>query len=242
VRAVLPFIRTPTLVVRREGDVATNAKHSHYVAEHIPGARLVELPGRDNLVFVGDTDAPLAVFEEFVLGARPPREAERILATVLFTDIVASTERAAEVGDRTWARMLDEHRAMVRAELALHGGREIKTLGDGFLATFDGPARGVRCALAIAERSGDAGMPVRAGLHTGECELDGDDVSGIAVHIAARVMGEAGTGEVLVSRTVADLVAGSGLGFASRGARELKGVPGEWELFAAQEALAAART
>jgi class 3 adenylate cyclase len=138
--------------------------------------------------------------------------------------------------------MLEAHRTVVRAELALHGGREIKTLGDGFLATFDGPARGVRCALRVAERSGDAGMPVRAGLHTGECERDGDDVTGIAVHIAARVMGQAGAGEVLVSRTVADLVAGSGLGFSSRGPATLKGVPGEWELFAAQEALAAART
>ena len=242
VRSVLPFIRTPTLVVRREGDLSTDPRHARYVAEHIPGARLLELPGRDNLVFVGDMEAPLAAFEEFVLGARPPRETERILATVLFTDIVSSTERAAEVGDSAWARMLDEHRTVVRAELALHGGREIKTLGDGFLATFDGPARGVRCALRIAERSEEAGMPVRAGLHTGECERDGDDVSGIAVHIAARVMGQAAAGEVLVSRTVADLVAGSGLAFAPRGPRELKGVPGAWELFAAQEALAAARS
>jgi len=242
VRPLLPLIRTPTMVARREGDVATDARHARYVAEQIPGARYTELPGRDNLIFVGDIAQALGDMEEFLVGARPPVEPERILATVLFTDIVASTERAAEMGDREWAQALDEHRAMVRAELALHAGREVKTLGDGFLATFDGPARGIRCALRIAARSEEAGMPVRAGLHTGECERDGDDVSGIAVHIAARVMSEARPAEVLVSRTVADLVAGSGLSFSSRGARALKGVPGEWELFEAQEALAAARS
>jgi class 3 adenylate cyclase len=242
VRAVLPLIRTPTLVARREGDIATDAGHSRYVAEHIPGARLVELPGRDNLIFVGDMDSALGAVEEFLGAARPPKDPERILATVLFTDIVASTERAAEVGDRAWSRMLEEHRRVVREELALHDGHEVKTLGDGFLATFDGPARAIRSALSIARRSDAAELPVRAGLHTGECERDGDDVAGIAVHIAARVMGNAKAGEVLVSRTVADLVAGSGLGFASRGPTALKGVPGEWELFAAQEALAAARS
>jgi class 3 adenylate cyclase len=156
-----------------------------------------------------------------------------VLATVLFTDIVGSTERASEVGDRAWRELLDAHHALVRAELAAHGGDEIKTMGDGFLATFDGPARAVRCALRIAERSGGAGAPIRAGVHTGECERVGNDVAGIAVHIAARVMGEAGAGEVLVSRTVTDLVAGSGLGFEPRGPRALRGVPGEWELFQA---------
>ena len=158
-----------------------------------------------------------------------------MIATVLFTDIVGSTERASQVGDRRWRELLDGHHALVRTALAVHGGEEVKTLGDGFLATFDGPARAVRCALEVAERSGAAGIPVRADIHTGECERVASDVAGIAVHIAARVLAEAGSGEVLVSRTVTDLVAGSGLRFESRGLHALRGVPGEWELFEAAD-------
>jgi class 3 adenylate cyclase len=233
VREILPLIRVPTLVMRREGDTRIDRRHAEHVRDHVPGARLVELPGSESILFLDDTEPLLDELEELVTGTRAARPPERVLATVLFTDIVGSTERAAEVGDRAWRELLDAHHALVRAELAFHGGEEVKTLGDGFLATFDGPARAVRCALRVAERSGAAGVPVRAGVHTGECERVGGDVAGIAVHIAARVMGEAGADEVLVSRTVTDLVAGSGLRFDSRGARALRGVPGEWELFQA---------
>ena len=192
-----------------------------------------EVPGRDQFLPAGDADGVLAEIEEFLGLARPAAAAERVLATVLFTDIVGSTEQAARLGDRAWSRALDEHRAFVRAQLARHGGREVKTLGDGFLADFDGPARAIRCALAVADGSAAAGLQLRAGVHTGEVEREDGDVSGIAVHIAARVMAQAAPNEVLVSRTVADLVAGSGLTLTPRGARALKGVPGEWELYAA---------
>ena len=235
VRDILPLIRVPTLVLRREGDERIDRRHAEYVRDHVPGARLVELRGSESIIFLEDTEPLVDELEEHVTGSRAARPPERVLATVLFTDIVGSTERAAEAGDRAWRELLAAHHALVRAELALHGGEEVKTLGDGFLATFDGPARAVRCALRIAERSGAAGVPVRAGLHTGECERVGADVAGIAVHIGARVMGEAGAGEVLVSRTVTDLVAGSGLRFELRGPRALRGVPGEWELFAAAD-------
>jgi class 3 adenylate cyclase len=234
VRDILPLIRVPTLVMRREGDERVDRRHAEYVRDHVPGARLVELPGRESILFLEDTEPLTDELEELVTGTRAARAPERVLATVLFTDIVGSTERAAEAGDRAWRELLDGHHALVRGELAAHGGEEVKTLGDGFLATFDGPARAVRCALRVAARSGAAGVPVRAGLHTGECERVGGDVAGIAVHLAARVMGEAGAGEVLVSRTVTDLVAGSGLRFDARGPRALRGLPGEWELFAAQ--------
>ena len=233
VRALLPLIRVPTLVIFRRDNQAVDPRHSRYVAEHIPGARLVEVPGRDQFLPAGDADGVLAEIEEFLGLARPPAAAERVLATVLFTDIVSSTEQAARLGDRAWSRALDEHRAFVRAQLARHGGREVKTLGDGFLADFDGPARAIRCALAVADGSAAAGLQLRAGVHTGEVEREDGDVSGIAVHIAARVMAQAAPNEVLVSRTVADLVAGSGLTLTPRGARALKGVPGEWELYAA---------
>ena len=234
VRAVLPLIRVPTLIMRRKDDVLTDPGHARYVVDHVPGARLVELPGRDPLLFVGDIEPMLEALEEFLTGARASREPVRVLATVLFTDIGASTAHAARLGDRAWAGVLEEHRQLVRAELARHGGREVKTLGDGFLAEFDGPARAIRCAQDVVRGSEQqAGVQIRAGLHTGECERDGDDLTGIAVHIAARVMGTAQPGEVLVSRTVADLVAGSGIGFASRGSHQLKGVPGDWELYAA---------
>ena len=233
VREILPLIRVPTLIARREGDRRVDRRHAEYVRDHVPGARLVELPGTETILFLDDTDPLVDEIEELITGTRAARPPERVLATVLFTDIVGSTERAAEAGDRRWRELLDGHHALVRAALAAHGGDEVKTLGDGFLATFDGPARAVRCALEVAERSGAAGIPVRAGVHTGECERVGSDVAGIAVHIAARVLGEAGAGEVLVSRTVTDLVAGSGLHFSSRGPRALRGVPGEWELFQA---------
>jgi class 3 adenylate cyclase len=233
VRDILPLIRVPTLVMRRAGDERVDRRHAEFVRDHVPGARLVELPGSESILFLEDTEPLADELEELVTGTRAARAPERVLATVLFTDIVGSTERAAEAGDRAWRELLASHHALVRAELASHGGEEVKTLGDGFLATFDGPARAVRCALQVAERSGAAGIPVRAGVHTGECERVGGDVAGIAVHIAARVLGEAGSGEVLVSRTVTDLVAGSDLRFDSRGARSLRGVPGEWELFQA---------
>jgi class 3 adenylate cyclase len=233
VRAVLPLIRVPTLVLMRTENAVIDPRHARYVAEHIPGARLVEAGGRDQLFSAGDMNQLLDPLEEFLGVERAAPSPERVLATVLFTDIVGSTEQAARLGDREWSRRLDEHRTLVRAELARHGGREVKTMGDGFLADFDGPARAIRCALAITEGSAAAGLGVRAGVHTGEVERNNGDLSGLAVHIAARVLGEAGPSEVLVSRTVADLVAGSGLAFAPRGARTLRGVPGEWELFAA---------
>jgi class 3 adenylate cyclase len=233
VRAVLPLIRVPTLVLRRTENRYVDARHTAYVCEQIPDATLVEVPGRDQLLFIGDTEPIIEQLQEFV-GAAPPRaDAQRVLATVLFTDIVGSTEHAARMGDSEWARVLADHRGLVRAELARHDGREVKTMGDGFLAVFDGPARAIRAGLAIAQGSDGQGLQVRAGVHTGECELKGDDVDGLAVHIAARVLDRAGPGEVLVSRTVGDLVAGSGLGFSSRGAHELKGLPGSWELLAA---------
>ena len=233
VRDILPLIRVPTLVMRRRDDSRVDRRHAEYIRDHVPGARFVELPGTESVLFLDETEPLVDAVEELVTGSRAARPAERVLATVLFTDIVGSTERAAQLGDRRWRELLDGHHTLVRSALAGHGGEEVKTLGDGFLATFDGPARAVRCALEVAERSGAAGIPVRAGIHTGECERVGTDVAGIAVHIAARVLAEAGPGEVLVSRTVTDLVAGSGLRFRSRGAHALRGVPGEWELFEA---------
>ncbi|HYV68264.1 MAG TPA: adenylate/guanylate cyclase domain-containing protein [Myxococcales bacterium] len=233
-RGVLPSIRVPTLVLHRSGDPHIRVGHARYLAEHIPRAKYVELPGEDHLFFVGDTEAMLAEIEEFLTGVRPVPEIDRVLATVLFTDIVGSTERAAALGDRAWRALLDTHHRIVRQELERHRGREVKTIGDGFLATFDGPARAIRCACAIRDAVRPLGIEVRAGLHTGECELMDDDVGGIAVHIGARVTASAGPGEVVVSRTVKDLVAGSGLRFVDRGARGLHGVPGEWRLFAVE--------
>jgi class 3 adenylate cyclase len=205
---------------------------SRYLADNIPGAQYVELPGREFFLWSGDQDAVLDEVEEFITGARPVHEADRVLATVLFTDVVSSTERAATSGDRRWLETLERHNAAVRRELERYRGREIDTAGDGFLATFDGPARAVRCAQAIMQAVRPLGIELRAGLHTGEIELRGDDVGGIAVHIGSRVQGLAGPGEVLVSRTVVDLVAGSGLEFEDRGEHELKGVPGHWQLYA----------
>ncbi|HEY3186786.1 MAG TPA: adenylate/guanylate cyclase domain-containing protein, partial [Solirubrobacteraceae bacterium] len=233
--AVLPAIRVPTLVVHRTGDVLTALERGREAAGLIPGARFVEVPGTDAYGFADDCTEADDVIEEFLTGRRPAHEPERVLATVLFTDIVGSTDRAAEVGDLAWGRLLDRHHGVVRAELARWRGEEIKTVGDGFLATFDGPARAVQCAQTVVARLRDLDLDVRAGVHTGECErLDGD-VAGIAVHIAARVMALAGPGEVLVSSTVRDLVVGSSLPFGERGVHELRGVPGEWRLYALRD-------
>ena len=232
VRHVLPSIRVPTLVMFRRGAAAMHPKHAEYIAEHIPEAKLVELEGSDALFASGDVEEFIGEVEEFLTGVRQEREPDRMLATVLFTDIVDSTRRAAELGDSAWRRLLEQHDSLVRQALGRHRGREVKRTGDGFLATFDGPARGLRCAASIAEGVRSLGIEVRAGLHTGEVEIMNGDVGGLAVHIGARVMGAAGANEVLVSSTVKDLVVGSGIDFEDRGSRELKGVPGEWRLFA----------
>ena len=233
VREVLPAIRVPTLVMHRAGDRAIPVEHGRYLAEQIGGARYVELPGDDHFWFAGDSGAILAEIAEFVTGVRPPDSTDRVLATVMFTDIVDSTRRAAALGDQRWQDVLDSHNAIVRREVEQARGREIKTTGDGFLVTFDGPARAIRCAMTIAERVRRLGIEVRVGLHTGEVELADDDILGIAVHIGARMTSLAGAGEVLVSGTVKDLVAGSGIVFDDRGVHTLKGVPGEWRTFAA---------
>jgi class 3 adenylate cyclase len=233
VRAVLPTIRVPTLVMHRAGDKFIDIRHSRYLAEHIPGARYVELAGEEALAFSGDGASELDEIEEFLTGARHVADAERILATVMFSDIVDSTRRAAELGDRRWRDLLESIEGAVGRELDRFRGRAVKTMGDGFLATFDGPARGIRCATAIREIARDEyDLQVRTGLHTGEIELIGDDVGGLAVHIGARVGAIAAPGEVLVSGTVKDLVVGSGIPFEERGEHELKGVPGEWRLYA----------
>ena len=232
VRHVLPAIRVPTLLVHRTDDDLIRVDHSRYMAEQIPDAKLVELPGEDHLWWFGDQDAIVDEVQEFLTGARAIRDPDRVLATVMFTDIVGSTERAAELGDARWRELLDGHETVVRRELARHRGTEVKTTGDGFLATFDGPARGIRCARSIAEGVRPLGLEIRAGLHTGELELMNGDIGGIAVHTGARVSAEAEPSEVLVSSTVKDLVAGSGIEFEDRGSHELKGVPGEWRLYA----------
>jgi class 3 adenylate cyclase len=232
VRSILPTIQVPTLVLQRKEDVYRNPGHAQYLGTHIPGAKLVELAGLDHLPYVGDSDAILDEVQEFLTGVRPPPEHDRLLATVMFTDIVGSTEHASSLGDKAWKDLLERHHALVRHELVRFRGREIKTFGDGFLATFDGPARAVRCAQAIVEAVKSIGVRVRAGVHTGEVELMGEDVGGIAVHIGARVAALAAPSEVLVSGTVRDLVVGSGIEFRDRGSCVLKGVPGEWRLFA----------
>jgi class 3 adenylate cyclase len=231
-RAVLPAIRVPTLVLHRQRDAVTPMVHGRYVAEHIPGARFIVLPGRDHWFFTDDADAILDHVEEFVTGVAPLDVSDRALATVLFTDIVGSTEHAARLGDRQWAKLLDEHDAVAGRVLDRFRGQKVNPTGDGMVATFDGPARAVRCAQAIRDGLRPLGIDVRAGLHTGEIERRGSDIGGIAVHIGARVSALAGPGEVLVSRTVTDLVAGSGIDFEDRGEHELKGVPGTWRVYA----------
>ncbi|HEV3233210.1 MAG TPA: adenylate/guanylate cyclase domain-containing protein [Candidatus Dormibacteraeota bacterium] len=229
-RHVLPAIKVPTLVTLRPGH-RTNAQ-SKYVAEHIEGARIVEVPG-ELLFFVGDTRPMLDAVEEFVTGKLPAHDIDRVLATVVFTDLVSSTEQAARLGDRRWKELLLAHDSLVRGELERYRGREIKSTGDGFLATFDGPGRAVRCAAAMRDAVRGVGVEMRVGVHTGEIELQDDDVGGIAVHIAQRVMSQAQPGEIVVSSTVRDLVAGSGITFEDRGATDLRGVPDQWRLFAA---------
>jgi class 3 adenylate cyclase len=233
VRDTLPRIRVPTLVMHRSGDGAWDPRHSRYLADRIPGARHVELDGIDSLPFVGDSDAIVEEVEEFLTGARGGGELARALLTVIFTDIVDATARAAELGDGRWRDLLARHDEDVRKELRRFDGREVKTVGDGFLATFAGPpSRALRCALAITDAARALGIEVRIGVHTGECELIGEDVGGMAVHIAARVSGLAGAGEVLVSGTVFGTVVGGPFTFVDRGFHELKGVPGRWPLFA----------
>jgi pimeloyl-ACP methyl ester carboxylesterase len=233
-RDVLPTIGVPALVLHRRDDRVVSVGQGKYLAEKIPGAHLVELSGADHFAMVGDQDALLDEVEEFLLGTRRAREPERALATVLFTDIVGSTERAAELGDRRWRDLIEHHDALVRRQLDLHRGREVKTMGDGFLATFDRPTRAIRCACLIRDELAGIGIEVRAGIHTGEVELIGDDVGGMAVNIGARIGALADGGEVRVSSTVKELVVGSGLEFAERGAHTLKGAPGEWHLFAVE--------
>jgi class 3 adenylate cyclase/pimeloyl-ACP methyl ester carboxylesterase len=234
IRGLLESIQVPVLVMHRTGDRMADVNASRYMAERIPGARMVELPGDAHFPFFGDQDAVVELTQEFLTGARPPADPDRVLATLLFTDIVDSTRLAAEMGDRRWHRVLVEHQEVVRQQLARFLGREVKTTGDGFLATFDGPARAIRSAAAIRDGVQELGLEVRVGLHTGEVELLGDDIGGIAVHIAARVMAAAGAGEIVCSRTVKDLVAGAGYAFADRGTRTLKGVPDSWQLYAVE--------
>ena len=233
VRAVLPSIQAPTLVLHRAEDRFVDKRHSLYTAEHIPGARLVELPGSEVITFGADDDRLLEEVEEFLTGARNSASTERVLATVMFSDIVDSTSRAADLGDRRWREVLEGVAEAVGSELRRFRGRAVKTMGDGFLATFDGPARGIGAALAVRDLArSDFGLDLRTALHTGEVEVMGRDVGGIAVHIGARILGCAEPGEVVVSGTVKDLVVGSGIGFEDRGERELRGVPGRWRLFA----------
>jgi class 3 adenylate cyclase len=231
VRGALPLVQAPTLVLQRRGDHAVNHRAAHWLADQIEGSRYVELEGVDHAPWVGDSEAPLNAIEEFLTGVRPGPAPERVLATVLFTDIVDSTRMATELGDRRWRELLEEHQRLVRRHLDRFDGREINTTGDGFLAIFDGPTRGVECAKAVVGECPSLGMEVRAGLHTGEVELIGEDVGGIAVHVAARISALAGAGEVLASRTVHDLSAGSGIEFQSHGTHTLKGVSDAWDVY-----------
>jgi pimeloyl-ACP methyl ester carboxylesterase len=234
VRGVLSAVQVPTLVVHRTAERACPVEGGRYLAEQIPNARMVEVEGRDHFPWVGNSDRILDEVEHFVTGGRQEAAPDRVLATVLFTDIVGSTAQLAEQGDRSYRELLEQFYAIARRELGRHRGQEIDSAGDGLFATFDGPARAIRCAVATRDAIGALGIRVRAGLHTGECEMLGDKVTGLAVHLGARVCGEAAPDEVLVSSTVKDLVAGSELNFRDRGSRALKGIPGEWRLFAAE--------
>jgi pimeloyl-ACP methyl ester carboxylesterase len=236
VREVLPTISVPALVLHRVDDRDVNVEEARWIAAQIPGAKYVELPGDEHLIWAGDVDAVVDEVEEFLTGTRPAPEPDRMLATVVFTDIVGSTQRAVELGDRRWGDVLEQHHSIVRRELERFRGREIDTAGDGFFATFDGPARAVRAAVSIRDAVHDFGFDVRAGVHTGEVQVIDEKVGGIAVHTGARIAGTATRGEVLVSSTVKDLVAGSGIEFEDRGIHELKGVPGEWRLYAVSSA------
>jgi class 3 adenylate cyclase len=234
VRPILPSIRVPTFIIHRQGDVRVNVEAGRFMARQIPNAKYLELPGSDHLLWTGETERVLDEVEEFLTGSRSAIDSDRVLATVLFTDIVNSTKRAETIGDRAWHDVLDRHNALVRREISRHRGHEVRTMGDGFLATFDGPARSIRCALAINEGVEALGLQVRAGLHTGEVEMADDDLSGIAVHIASRVATMAKPGQVLVSNTVRDLVAGSNIRFHDEGSQSLKGLTESVRLFAAE--------
>jgi pimeloyl-ACP methyl ester carboxylesterase len=236
VRDVLPAIRVPTLVMHRVDDRDVDVEEGRWIAQQIPGAKYVELPGDEHLIWAGDVDEVVDEVEEFLTGIRPTREPDRVLTTLLFTDVVGSTTRAVALGDRAWRELLERHNEIVRAELARWQGREVDTAGDGFFAAFDGPARAVRCACSIVDAVHELGLDLRAGVHTGECERSNGALRGIAVHTAARVAAQASAREVLVSGTVKDLVAGSGLEFEDRGVTELKGIPGEWRLFGVSQA------
>jgi class 3 adenylate cyclase len=232
VRHVVPSVHVPALVLHRTRDRLVDVRNGRWLAENLPNAKLVELDGDDHYPWAEGRSEIIGEVQEFLTGVRPQPELDRVLATVLFTDIVDSTKTASEMGDARWRDTLESHQRVVRETLSRYGGREIKTTGDGFLATFDGPARGIRCARQMMDALAAIGVRIRAGLHTGECEVIGDDIGGVAVHIAARVSAKADAGEVLVSRTVKDLVAGSGIEFADRGEHELKGVPDRWQLLA----------
>ena len=236
IRHILPAIHVPTLVMHRTGDRSVQVEEGRWMAGQVPGARFVELRGDDHMPWVGDQDAVLEEIQEFLTGIRPEREPDRVLATVLVTDIVGSTRHATRVGDRAWSELLARHHEIVRKELHAARGREIDTAGDGFLATFDGPARAVGCACRIRDAVRRLGLEIRAGLHTGEIELSGGKPHGIAVHTGARIASAAQAGEVLVSSTVKDLVSGSGIRFADRGSHALKDIPRQWQLFAAESA------
>jgi class 3 adenylate cyclase len=233
-RSVLPAVNVPTLVVHRVDNAYVRVAQSRFLVEKIAGAELLELSGQDHLAFVGETDELLGGIEEFLTGSRAAVDTDRVLATILFTDIVDSTQRAADSGDRRWRDLLDSHDVMTGRQVRRFGGRSVKTTGDGILATFDGPAQAVRCGLAISDGARQLGLDVRVGLHTAEVERRGDDIAGIGVHIAARIQAEAEAGAVWVSRTVTELVTGSGIAFTDRGEHELKGVPGIWQLFAVE--------
>jgi class 3 adenylate cyclase len=232
VRAILPTVHVPTLVLHRRDDRMIRADQGRYLAARIPTARYVELPGEDHMLMAGDYDAALDEIEEMLVGSHGTRDEERVLGTVLFTDIVGSTQRRAELGDRRYGEVIESHDRAIRRQLAIHSGREVKTLGDGFLATFDGPARAIRCAVAATEAVARLGIEIRAGVHTGELSLLDGDVAGMAVNIGARISALARPGEVLTSSTVKELVVGSGLEFEDRGVHDLKGVPDRWRLFA----------
>jgi pimeloyl-ACP methyl ester carboxylesterase len=235
IQHLLPTIQVPTLILHRTDDKLMDAGGSRYMAKRIPDAKYVELQGVDHLPWVGDVDSLVGEIQEFLTGVRQHYETDRVLATVMFVDVVSSTEHAATLGDRGWRDLLESYHACVRQELNRFRGREVDTAGDGLFATFDGPARGIRCACAIRDAVTSLGINIRAGLHTGECEVIGEKIGGIAVHLGARVAAKAQSGEVLVSNTVKDLVAGSGLRFTDRGVHTLKGIPGEWRLFSAEE-------
>lgn len=232
IRAVLPMVRVPTLVLHRTGDIPVRVGNGRYVSEHIAGSRFVELPGQDHFFWVGDSGILLDEIEEFLTGRRSAHDRDRVLATIMFTDIVGSTDQAIQLGDAVWRRRLDQHDQLTRRQVDWWRGRFIKSTGDGALATFDGPARAIRCAVGLREALCSEDIPIRVGLHTGEIELRNNDVGGVGVHIASRVQGLAAPEEVLVTKTVTDLVAGSGITFVDRGLRDLKGIAGSWQVFA----------